>query len=263
LAAFGLMRIVLDIGRRSLGRFLELEGFDRSMALAGQAFATLLPLMIVFGTVAQGSSEEVADDLIDRLDISGSAADVLRQTVSQPPESGLSVVGGVLLVISALSFTRAMQRLYVRAWRLEPLGLRGNVWGLLWLAVFIAFWSLQPAVVELFEGVTALVVSLAVSTLLWLSTPWLLVARRISWRRLLPQAFLTAVGMAGLGAGAAIYLPRAVASASSEFGVLGVAFTLLSLLFAFSFVLVVTAAFGASLSDPVSRLAPPRRDEDP
>lgn len=255
--------MLLDMGRRSLGRFLELEGFDRSMALAGQAFATLLPLMIVFGTVAQGSTDEVADDLIKRLDLSGSAADTLRQAVSQPPESGVSIVGAVLLVISALSFTRALQRLYVRAWRLEPLGLRGNLWGLLWLAVFIAFWSLQPAVVALFEGVAASAVSLAISTLLWLSTPWLLVARRISWRRLLPQAFLTAVGMAGLGVGAAIYLPRAVASASAEFGILGVAFTLLSLLFAVAFVLVVTAALGATLADPRPAQAPPRRDEDP
>lgn len=260
------MRVLLDIGRRSLGRFLELEGFDRSMALAGQAFATLLPLMIVFGTVAQGESDELAEDLIERLDLSGSAADTLRETVSQPPESGLSIVGGVLLVISALSFTRAMQRMYVRAWRLEPLGLQGNVWGLLWLAVFIAFWSLQPAVVALFQGVLAFAVSLAISTLLWLWTPWLLLARRIPWRRLLPQAILTAVGMAALAVGAAIYLPRAVSSASAEFGILGVAFTLLSLLFAISFVLVVTAALGATLAESprLGDVRPPTRgDDDP
>jgi membrane protein len=244
------MRLLLDIGRRSLVRFVELEGFDRSMALAGQAFATLLPLMIVFGAVAQGSSDEVAKDLIERFDVSGSAADTLRETVAQPPDSGLSAVGGVLLVISALSFTRALQRLYVRAWRLEPLGLRGNLWGLLWLAVFIAFWALQPAIIALFEGVVAFVVSLALSTLVWLFTPWLLVAKRIPWHRLLPQAFLNAVGLAAMAVGAAIYLPRAVASASAEFGILGVAFTLLSLLFAVAFVLVVTAALGATLADP-------------
>jgi membrane protein len=260
------MRLLLDIGRRSLARFVELEGFDRTMALAGQAFATLLPLMIVFGTVAQGQSDELAEDLIERLDISGSAADTLRETVSQPPESGLSIVGGALLVISALSFTRAMQRMYVRAWRLEPLGVRGNVWGLLWLAVFIAFWSLQPAVVALFEGALAFAASLAISTLLWLWTPWLLLARRIPWRRLLPQALLNAVGMAGLALGAAIYLPAAVASASAEFGILGVAFTLLSLLFAVSFVLVVTAVLGATLAESPGSddaRAPPRPDDDP
>jgi membrane protein len=247
------MRVLLDIGRRSLGRFVELEGFDRSMALAGQAFAALLPLMIVFGTIAQGSSDELADDMIERFDISGDAANALRGAFAQPPESGLSIVGAVLLVISALSFTRALQRMYVRAWRLESLGIRGNFWGLGWLAVFIAFWSLQPAVVELFDGVVALVVSLAISTLLWLWTPYLLLAQRIPWRRLLPQAILNAAGLAALTVGAAIYLPRAVGSASAEFGVIGVAFTLLSLLFAVSFVLVVTAALGATLADPPAR----------
>jgi membrane protein len=256
------MRVVLDIGRRSLARFVELEGFDRSMALAGQAFAALLPLLIVFGTVAQGSSEEVADDLIDRFKVSGGAADALRGAVAQQPDSALSVVGVLLLVISALSFTRAMQRLYVRAWRLPPLGLRGNVWGLVWLATFIAFWSLQPVIVGLFDGTLGFAVSLALSTLLWLLTPWLLVAKRIPWRRLLPQAFLNAVGLLALSIAGAIYLPRAIESASSQFGVLGVAFTLLSGLFAVAFVLVVTAALGATLVETRGRAEPadhPRR----
>jgi membrane protein len=146
-----------------------------------------------------------------------------------------------------------MQRLYVRAWRLDKLGLRGNLWGLLWLGVFVCFWSLQPVIIDLFEGVTAFAVSLALSTLLWLLTPWLLVAGRIAWIRLLPQAFLTAVGLVALAIGGAIYLPRAIASTSAEFGVLGVAFTLLSLLFATAFVLVATAALGATLSDAITR----------
>jgi membrane protein len=243
------MRLLVDIGTRSLSRFVELEGFDRAMALAGQAFATLLPLLIVFGTVAQGSSEEVADDLIARFDVSGGAADTLRDALSQPSESGVGAIGGVLLVISALSFTRAMQRLYVRAWRLEPLGVRGNIWGLAWLAMFVTFWAIQPAIVELFDGVVGFVVSLGLTTLLWLLTPWLLVARRIAWLRLLPQAFLTAVGIVALAIGAAIYLPYAVASTSEDFGVLGVAFTLLSLLFALALVLVATAALGATLAE--------------
>jgi membrane protein len=243
------MQWLIDLGRRSLARFVELEGFDRSMALAGQSFAALLPLMIVFGTVAHGSTDEVADDLIERFDVSGSAAETLREAIAQPPDSGVSVVGVVLLVISALSFTRAMQRLYVRAWRLEKLGLRGNLWGLLWLAAFIAYWSLQPAIVGLVDGVLAFALSLALSTALWLCTPWLLVARRVSWRRLLPQAFLAAVGLAALAIAGAIYLPRAVASTSAEFGVLGVAFTLLSLLFALTFVVVVAAAIGATLGE--------------
>ena len=215
------MRTLLDIGRRSLARFVELEGFDRAMALAGQSFAALLPLLIVVGSVSPAGDDDLADSLIDRFKLSGSAADALEAAVAPPPHSGLSAVGAVLLVISALSFTRAMQRLYIRAWRLDKLGLKANGWGLGWLALFVAFWSLQPAVVGLFSGLVAFMVSLALSTGLWLLTPWLLTAKRIPWRRLLPQAFLTAIGLLALTIWAAIYLPRAVAAASADCGILG------------------------------------------
>jgi membrane protein len=142
-----------------------------------------------------------------------------------------------------------MQRLYIRAWRLDKLGLKANGWGLVWLVLFVAFWSLQPGIVGLFSGLVAFAISLTLSTALWLLTPWLLTAKRIPWRRLLPQAFLTAVGLLALAIWTAIYFPRAVASASAEFGILGVGFTLLSLLFSVSFVLVVTAALGATLAE--------------
>jgi membrane protein len=243
------MRVLIDIGRRSLDRFVELEGFDRAMALAGQGFAALLPLLIVIGSISPAEDDGLADSLIDRFDLSGSAAETLREAVSQPPHSGLSAVGTVLLVISALSFTRAMQRLYIRAWRLDKLGLRANYWGLIWLGMFVAFWSVQPAIVGLFGGLVAFAISLGLSTALWLLTPWLLTARMIPWRRLLPQAFLTAVGLLGLAIGAAIYFPRAVSTASAEFGILGVGFSLLSLLFAVALVLVVAAALGATLTE--------------
>ena len=244
------MRPLLAIGFRSFSRFVELDGFDRAMALAGQAFAALLPLLIVVGSVSPAHDDSLADSLIERFDLSGSAAEPLRAAVAQPPHAGISGLGVILLVISALSFTRAMQRLYIRAWRLDKLGLRANYWGLIWLGLFVAFWSAQPAIVGLTSGVVAFALSLALSAALWLLTPWLLTARAIPWRRLLPQAVLTAIGLLALTIGAAVYLPHAVATASAEFGILGVAFSLLSLLFALSLVLVATAALGATLAEP-------------
>ena len=50
------VKSVLDVGRRALVRFLELEGFDRAMALAGQAFAALLPLLIVWARSRRGAA---------------------------------------------------------------------------------------------------------------------------------------------------------------------------------------------------------------
>jgi membrane protein len=246
------LRGLVHIGERTLGRFVELEGFDRAMALAGQAFAALLPLLIVIGAVSPGGGRDLAEVLTERFKLSGSSATALDAAVARPAEvqSAISVLGMVLLIVTALSFTRALQRLYVRAWRLDKLGLRGTAWGLEWLACFAAFWSAQPVVVGVFDGVVAFSVALGLSSLLWLMTPWILIGRQIPVRRLMPQAFLTAIGVAGVGVWAALYAPGAVSSAASQFGVIGVAFSLLSLLFVAALVLVVAAAIGATLAEP-------------
>jgi uncharacterized BrkB/YihY/UPF0761 family membrane protein len=152
------VRRLIEIFRRSFQRFLVLEGFDRSMALAGQAFAALLPLLIVVSAVSPTSGEDAASAIIDRLELKGSSAAVVRQAVAQPDavRNGFSLLGILILTISALAFTRALQRLFVKAWELDKLGgVRGNVWGLYWPLAFCCFWLLQPLVVGVFDGATA------------------------------------------------------------------------------------------------------------
>ena len=246
---------VITTSRRSLERFVELQGMDRSMALAGQAFAALMPLLIVVGAASPAAGDDLADSLIDRLDLTGEAADTLRAAVAAPADvyDSVSVTGALLLVISALSFTRALQRLYVLAWRLPPLGMKGNTWGLAWLAAFSVFWSVQPGVVEIFDGAIAVTVTIATSSALWLFTPWILVGKAVPWRQLLPQALLTSFGLATLAVVSAVYLPRAVASAAGQFGFIGVAFALLSWLFLVAFVLVAAAALGATVAQPAAQ----------
>ncbi len=150
------LRPIVDLGQRCGARFIEIELFDRSMALAGQVFAALLPLLIVIGAASPSDGRDVADTLIEEFQLSGSAADALRSALTRPPgpESSVSILSLFILAISALSFTRAMQRLYVRAWRLPSMGLRGNLWGLAWLGSFIAWSSIQPLIVGLFDGVS-------------------------------------------------------------------------------------------------------------
>ena len=242
---------VTDLGWRTFARFVELEGFDRAMALAGQTFAALLPLLMVVSAVSPVGGRDLADGVTERFNLSGTSAAAVEASVEQPAalESSVTLFGVLILVISALSFTRAMQRLYVRAWRLPKLGMLGNGWGLLWLASFCAYFSLQPVILSVFSGVLAFTVSISLSTALWLLTPWILVGRRISWRLLLPQAVLTSLSLSVFAAASVIYMPEAVGSASRQFGVIGVAFSLLSWLFVATLILVVTAAFGATLAE--------------
>jgi membrane protein len=240
-----------SIARGSAVRFLELEGIDRSMALAGQAFAALLPLMIVVSAASPKFGRDVADSFIAEFRLSGTAAEVLRAALAPPggAESSASALGALLLVISALSFTRALQRLYVRAWRVPSMGLRGNAWGALWLVGFIVFSTLEGLAAGGLEGLPAVVTGLALSTVLWLLTPWVLVGMQLPWQQLLPQALLTTVGVGVVSVSAVLYAPRIVRSAEQDFGVLGVGVALLTLLFILAAVLVVGAAIGATLAE--------------
>ena len=74
-----------------------------------------------------------------------------------------------------------------------------------------------------------------------------IVGRRVSWTRGLPQAALTAFGRLCFSVASEIVAPRAISSAAADFGVIGVAFSLLTLLFLITMVMVIAAAIGATL----------------
>jgi membrane protein len=244
----------LRLVRRSIEHFIAMDGFDRSMALAAQAFTTLIPLLIIVAAVVEaGEGKHLGDRLIERFDLSGATAASVRGALptTGTVEDSLSVLSVVILVISALSFTRALQRMYARAWNLEAHGLRDAPWGLAWLGGFSLYILLHPVLHDHISGSAGLAASLVGGTCFWLLTPYVILARRLPWRRLVPQAVLVAVGMAVLRAGSAIYMPKALTSAAEQFGSIGLAFTLISWLFAAAVVVTASAAIGAMLSRTV------------
>jgi membrane protein len=239
-------RVVAE-GRAMLRRLLELEIFDRSLAVGAQAFSALIPLLIVLAGWGARDGSSLADELIHRFGLDGDAADAVRHAFAAPEAAGsITIAGAVLVVFSALSFTRALQRVFERTWDLPKHGMRrATEWGLVWVACFAGYWALFPVVSDVFDGPLRWIVGLGGTFGFWLLTPYLLLARRIPWRRLVLQGALTALGMTIVLAGSAIYAPRAMSTAASEFGSIGIAFTLLSLLWAGGFVLVGAAALGS------------------
>jgi membrane protein len=227
-------------------------GVDRAMGLAAQGFTALFPLLIVFAAAIQGGDGAgFGDTLVRRLDLSGDAASAARRAF---PDAGtvhesVTVFSGLLLLISALSFARALERLYERAWRLEARGWRDTQYGLAWLVALCAYAALHPVLHGALPHWLELTGSIAGSFALWLATPYIVLGRRLPWRELIPQAMLAAVGMTALRAGSAVYLPRAISSASDQFGTIGFAFTLVSWLFAAALVLAATAAIGACIGE--------------
>jgi len=246
----------LELGRNWLLRFVALQGFDRAVALAGRAFTALVPLLIVYSSVtSKATGRDFADQLVRIFDLKGSAAASMHQAFGGASDAGsqVSALGWGLLLVSALSFTRALQRLYQLCFDQPPLGLRAAKWGLIWLAIVIATVTVRPLVLRGLHDVPLLACSLAISAALWLATPYVLLARRIAWQRLVATALLTAVGMTGLELASAIWMPHTVASSAAQFGLIGVAFALLSWLVGAGMVLVVAAAGGAAIDDRLRR----------
>ena len=226
---------------------------DRAAALAGLAFAALVPLLIVYDAVAPAvDRQDFAEGVIDRFDLAGLAARSVRQALAPPSDvaQSLGVLSLVLVVISALSFARALQRLYERAFGLPALGgLRGTPATLVWLALIPAFVTASDALAALSIGTLATVLSLALAAVLWTATPFVLVARRLDWRVLVPAGVITAVAMSLLGTATTIWMPRAVSDSASRFGLIGIAFALLSWLIVAGFALVGSATAGAVIAE--------------
>jgi membrane protein len=247
----------IELVRRSIALFYELDGIDRSMALAAQAFTALIPMVILVAVITEGGNgKSLADQIVDRFGLNGATAEAVRRGLPSTGsvEDGLSGLSVLILVVSALSFTRALQRLYARVWDVPARGFRDTGWGIGWLGVVTLYAFLHPLLHGHISGKLGLTLSFAGGTLFWLFTPYVILARQLPWRRLVPQAVLTAIGMDVFRATSSVYMPHAFASSAKQFGTLGFAFTLVSWLFGAALVLTAAAAIGASLS----RTVPPR-----
>ncbi|HEY3190421.1 MAG TPA: YhjD/YihY/BrkB family envelope integrity protein [Solirubrobacteraceae bacterium] len=245
-------RTLIDLTRNSITRFVEMDGIDRSMGLAAQGFTALFPLLIVIAAgVEGGRGASLGDALVRRFHLSGGAAAAAHRAFPQSGAVGdsVTVVSALVLLISVLSFARALQRMYERAWRLEARGIRDTPYGLLWLAVLCAYAGLHLALNGRLPHGLALGASIAESFVLFLVTPYIVLGRRLPWRLLVPQAVFTAAALTALRGWSALYMPRAVSSAAQQFGTIGFAFAMVSWLFTAALALVATAAVGACVAE--------------
>ena len=243
----------LDFGETSLRRFLDVEGTLQATVLAAQAFTSLIPFLVVGAAFGPGDSD-LSDRIIDRFDLSGSAARSVEQLFndSGQVESAVTWLSIIILILSALSFTRALQRMYQRAYGTGPTSWKEGWRGLAWLAAFAAWIVVSSPLRGALEDVGGLVFAIALSTALgfviWLITPRILLGR-VDWRHLLPGATLSAVLAALLTAASGIYIPILMTWSADRYGLIGIAFTFQSWLLASAFVIVIGAVVGAVTSE--------------
>jgi membrane protein len=178
--------------------------------------------------------------------------------------SGGASVGtfsGLLLLFSGLSLTRRMQRMFQQAWRQVPapgvghtlhagLGLAALLLGIGLLYQARALVAALP-----FPGVLQLVVSAVAGFLLWTSVPWLLLDRRVTWRRLIPAGALTAFCTSAYGIASTVYMPRLLETYSLRYGLFGVTLALIGWLVCISFIIVAATAIASELDRAPDRWA--------
>ncbi len=252
---------------RALGRFQQVAGFDRAIALASSAFTALIPLAIIAGAILPHlEAKDVAQRIIIRYGLTDGGAQAVKDVLS--PASGMStevsVIGTLLLVIASLSFSRGVQRLFEQTWELKPLSVRNSLNDLLWIIGLVCYlllsWWMHSLVDDSRVQIAANLVLLPASVIFLAWSGWVLSAKRIQWRCLVPFAILGAVLLAICFTGAAVYVPHLFSSYASRYGVIGVVLAMISALFGVMVVLVASAAIGREVFEELDRI---RRGEHP
>jgi membrane protein len=232
---------------RSLHALAEIEVLDRSMALAAQAFTSIVPIMVVAATL-RPNGHGLGSAIGDSLALPSSARAVLQHSVpaGAAPTSSVGILGLVVAIVSATSFSRALEKIYLRIWQVPKPSYR-TAWR--WLATIVAI-VLAAGLVGLARRVTSgdlwlgwvpFVVQLAIWTAVWSLVPFALVQGAVRLRPLVVAGAATAVSLALLSLGGAVYLPIVLRNGARQYGVLGLVFTYISWLFAICVVVVAVA----------------------
>src|SRR6516164_3515805 len=128
-------------------RMLETEFVDRSIALAGKAFISFFPLIIVVAAFMPSHLRmSIFTTVTHRLGIAGASLATVKQAFASAEDirRATGLLALVLAVFYASSFTTALRRAYLRAWRRPPGGkAAGNyVRGVAWVAAFLVYLAL-------------------------------------------------------------------------------------------------------------------------
>ncbi|NIK59276.1 YhjD/YihY/BrkB family envelope integrity protein [Kribbella shirazensis] len=248
---------------RCAGSFLALRGVDRAMVIASQALTALIPLLLLVSTLAPANRRDVvAQGFVRRFELSGNAAEAVREVFARPVGgSSIGVLSVVILVFSAMSLARRVQRLYQDAWQLDAVGgVRGRLTtfvGLGALLLQIALLSLarsavRPLPLDWLLSVTA---SVLTGVVLWICVPWLLLDGRVHWRRLVPSGVIASLCAAAYSSASTVYMPRMMETNSARYGLFGVTLALVGWLLCISLILVVATVIGAEFDRSQGRLA--------
>jgi membrane protein len=223
----------------------RVELVDRSLALGAQALLALIPLLMVLGAAMGRVGAEGLDQVQS---VMGVPDDDLHQLAGAAPDAtASSTLSVVVAVVSATSFSRALQRMYAVAWELPRYrGFRAIRGSVVWLLVWILMLQTTATLVRRTDGIpfSGLTIQMVGTTLIWWWTAHLLLGGRVSWLRLLPGGVATGALLVVLSHLSHVFMPTFVRANLEQFGSLGIVFAVASWLVTFGGVLIVATVLG-------------------
>ncbi len=217
-------------------RMLEIEFVDRSVALAGKAFVSFFPLVIVIAAfVPDRTRSSIVTTLTHRLGLEGDALTTTQAAFASSDDvrKATGLLGLAFMIFFISSFTTALQRAYLRTWRRPPGARAGAHWrGVTWLLATVV----QLAVLGALRGALGgpigvgffVILTLAATSALWWFTSWFLLLGDVRARVLLPTGLITGLAISGYAASATIWMPSVVSDNQKQFGFFGVALALVT-----------------------------------
>ena len=243
-------------------RMLEIEFIDRSVALAAKAFVSFFPLVIVVAAfVPERTRAAIISSVTARLGIRGDALTLVREAFvsSADVRQATGLLGLVLTIFFASSFTTALQRVYLRAWRRPHHAGVAIYWrGLLCLLLVLLAMALLGGLSRTLDGglgVGLLVIgALAGTSALWWFVAWFLLLGDVRARVLVPTGVITSFATGLFGASASIWMPEVVTSNEAQFGAFGIALSLVTWFSGASICVLIGACAGSVLAEDPGRL---------
>jgi membrane protein len=231
-------------------RLIEMRVVDRALALSSKLFIAILPVSILSTSLLSGQA--FGDELVVRLGLTGAGANAARTLFASPSQvqSAFGLLGLLILASSVLSFARALEGVYLDCWRMPPSPHQAFRRRLTWLAGFGVFIvSLSPLRALFDDPLAERIAAAAGAALLFLWTPYVLLGRRVSWRRLVPTAAITGGSILVAGIVSAIVMPSLLTHDTVRYGLIGFAFGMVTWLFAMAVLLIAAAALGSVIDE--------------
>jgi membrane protein len=242
------------VGRLSFLWFKRYMQASKNSGASTAAYFTLSVFPTAFVAIAffgqsGGDTNALAERLVMHMHLTGSTADIVRQTFGTTADN--AVAATVAVVISFLFWGIGIGQLYrdvyTRAWRVETAQASDQVLFAIWYFVTCGLLGLMfVATTETASSNRALFIPVwfAGATLYWIWTPRFLLHRKVPTRKLLPGALLGAFVLGGTIGTSPLWMGPTLNQNAKAFGSFGVVLAILAFVLISVTLSMVCAVFG-------------------